>query len=167
MISASDREKAITLIKEAVQAGARETAACKELGISLRTLQRWRSDATPLEDQRPLAKRPVPHNKLSQEEAQEILAVVNQPDYKSLPPSQIVPMLADKGIYIASESTFYRTLRKYNLQHHRGFSKAPRSKPIFNSLRHWSESSLDVGYNLASRASQGHLLLSLPHYRPV
>ncbi|CDX03131.1 Transposase, Mutator family [Desulfitobacterium hafniense] len=24
---------------------------------------------------------------------------MNQPEYKSLPPSQIVPMLADKGIY--------------------------------------------------------------------
>lgn len=130
MISASDRKKAITLIKEAVQAGAREEVACKELGISLRTLQRWRSDATPLEDQRPFAKRPVPHNKLSQEETQEILTVVNKPEYKSLPPSQIVPMLADKGIYIASESTFYRTLRKHNLQHHRGFSKAPSNRPI-------------------------------------
>ena len=97
MISASDREKAITLIKEAVQAGAREEVACKELGISLRTLQRWRSDATPLEDQRPLAKRPVPHNKLSQEETQEILTVVNQPEYQSLPPVRLSLCLQTKG----------------------------------------------------------------------
>lgn len=130
MISASDRKKAITLIKEATQAGARETMACNELGISRRTLQRWRSEATPLEDQRPLAKRPSPRNKLTQEETQEIVSIVNQPEYQSLPPSQIVPMLADEGIYIASESTFYRTLRHHNLQHHRGRSKAPISKPI-------------------------------------
>ena len=118
------------LIKEATQAGARESMACNELGISRRTLQRWRSEATPLEDQRPLAKRPVPQNKLSEEETQEILSVVNQPEYQSLPPSQIVPLLADKGIYIASESTFYRVLRDFKLQHHRGRSKAPISKPI-------------------------------------
>ena len=118
------------LIKEATEAGAREAVACEELGISLRTLQRWRSVATPLEDQRPVAKRPVPRNKLSEEETQEILSVVNQPEYQSLPPSQIVPMLADKGIYIASESTFYRVLREQNLQHHRGRSKAPSRKLI-------------------------------------
>lgn len=105
------------LIKEAIQAGARETMACNELGISRRTLQRWRSETTPLEDQRPFVKRPSPRNKLTQEETREIVSVVNQPEYQSLPPSQIVPMLADQGIYIASESTFYRILRHHNLQH--------------------------------------------------
>ena len=29
-------------------------------------------------------------------------------------------MLADQGIYIASESTFYRVLKERNMQHHRG-----------------------------------------------
>ncbi len=42
-----------------------------------------------------------------------------------MPPSQIVPSLADKGIYIASESTMYRILRQENMQHHRGKSKRP------------------------------------------
>jgi putative transposase len=44
---------------------------------------------------------------------------------------QIVPALADKGMYIASESTMYRILKNENMQHHRGRSKksAPRSKP--------------------------------------
>jgi putative transposase len=49
-------------------------------------------------------------------------------EYADLPPSQIVPSLADKGIYIASESTFYRVLRNENMQKHRGRSKPP-SKP--------------------------------------
>ena len=31
------------------------------------------------------------------------MEVVNQPEFQSLPPSQIVPILADQGIYIASE----------------------------------------------------------------
>ena len=59
-----------------------------------------------------------------------MITVSNQPDFQSLPPSQIVPILADKGIYIASESTFYRILKSHNMQHHRGRSKKPCSKPI-------------------------------------
>ena len=130
MISAPDRIKALKLITEATQAGAREEIVCKEMGISLRTLQRWRDDRTPLEDQRPLAVHPVPRNKLSEEEIQKIIAISNQPEYQSLPPSQIVPILADKGVYLASESSFYRVLRKHDMQHHRGRSKNPSSKPI-------------------------------------
>lgn len=130
LISASDRIRAILLIKEATQAGAHEEMACKEMGISLRTLQRWRSDTSPLEDQRPFAEHPVPRNKLTETETQEIISVVNQPAFQSLPPSQIVPILADKGIYLASESTFYRVLRNHNMQYHRGRSKKPSSKPI-------------------------------------
>jgi putative transposase len=130
MISASDRSKAIELIKEAVTNGAREKLACNELGISQRTLQRWESDATPLEDQRPHAERTVPKNKLSEEERDIIVQTVNQPEFKSLPPSQIVPRLADKGVYIASESTMYRVLKEKDMQHHRGRSKKPSSKPI-------------------------------------
>lgn len=42
-----------------------------------------------------------------------------------LSPSQIVPALADKGIYIASESTMYRILKNENIQHHRGRDQAP------------------------------------------
>jgi putative transposase len=130
MISASDRQSAITLIQEAVEAGARERLACKELGLTQRTLQRWRSGSTPCEDQRPQAKRPSPANKLSILEQQQIIKVIHQPEYKSLPPSQIVPRLADQGTYIASESTFYRVMHSHKLQHHRGRSTRPISKPV-------------------------------------
>ncbi|MBE3143050.1 MAG: transposase, partial [Planctomycetes bacterium] len=118
------------LIEEATHAGAREKLACRELEISQRTLQRWRNDATPLEDQRPSANRPAPRNKLSEEETLAIVAVATQPEFQSLPPSQIVPVLADQGVYLASESTFYRILKNHNMQHHRGRSKKPSSKPI-------------------------------------
>lgn len=130
MISASDRATAIMLIKEATESGAREKMACKELEISQRTLQRWRSDATPLDDQRAFAGRPVPRNKLSEKETQGIVEVANRTEFQSLPPSQIVPILADRGTYLASESTFYRILKSHNMQHHRGRSKKPVSKPI-------------------------------------
>jgi len=130
MISASDRENAIMLIKEATDAGAREKMACHELSISQRTLQRWQNKATPLEDQRPHASRPVPKNKLSEAEQQSIITICNQPEFQSLPPSQIVPILADREIYIASESSFYRVLNHHNMQHHRGRSKQPSCKPV-------------------------------------
>jgi putative transposase len=64
--------------------------------------------------------RPAPKNKLTPEERQQILDVCNQPEYASLPPSQIVPKLADKGIYIASESSIYRLLRAKEQQNERG-----------------------------------------------
>jgi len=56
-----------------------------------------------------------------------------------------VPALADRGIYIASESTFYRILRKENMHHHRGSAKAPEreSHPQrFNKgIRNWASPS--------------------------
>lgn len=63
MSSALDRQLAITLIQEAVQAGSREILACKELGLTQRTLQRWQRVDSPREDQRPHAKRQSPANK--------------------------------------------------------------------------------------------------------
>ena len=96
--------------------------------ISLKTLNRWRDDnGAVLTDKRPNALRPVPSNKLTEEEEQRILTISNDNEYASLPPSQIVPALADKGVYIASESSFYRILKKHGQLQHRGRSKK-RSK---------------------------------------
>lgn len=130
MISREDRILAIDLIEEAVVNGAREFKACEVLNISQRTLFRWRSKDTPDEDQRPHTIRPEPSNKLTRQEKERIIEVVNSPEYKSQPPSQIVPSLADKGEYIASESTMYKILKEYNMQHHRGLSKAPVKRAI-------------------------------------
>jgi putative transposase len=127
MISLLDRRKAVNLIGEAVAAGASAKQACDVLEISLRTYQRWTQDHEVKEDARPQAERPTPANKLNQEERQQILALCNQEDYRSLPPSQIVPALADKGIYLASEASFYRVLREANQLHHRGKAQAPRN----------------------------------------
>lgn len=76
------------------------------------------------------ARRPAPTNKLTDEEKEEILAVTRRPEYKDLPPSQIVPSLADKGRYLASESSFYRVLHEHKQQNHRGKSKAPACKEV-------------------------------------
>jgi putative transposase len=130
LISEPNRKKAIDLIAESVTSGARLFKACNEIGISKRTFKRWISSATPLEDQRPIVKRPTPKNKLSVDEKNEIIKIVNQYEYKSLPPSQIVPTLADQGIYLGSESTFYRVLNEENMNNHRGRSKSPVKRPI-------------------------------------
>ena len=43
----------------------------------------------------------------------------NEPQYAHLPPNKIVPLLADKGVYIASEATFYRVLKEAKQLAHR------------------------------------------------
>jgi putative transposase len=110
-------------IDEAIGAGARKKPACEEVGISLRTYQRWTQGGVVKEDQRPLAKRPEPANKLSGKERSKILETCNEEAYASLPPSQIVPRLADKGQYLASESSFYRILKDADQLHERGRAK--------------------------------------------
>ncbi len=75
-----------------------------------------------MEDQRKYRKQ-KPANKLSREERSIVLEVCNLPEYGSLPPSQIVPSLADEGIYIASESSFYRILKEEGQLKHRGKAK--------------------------------------------
>lgn len=96
------------------------------MGIDARTYRRWTLHGEVKTDGRPHARRPEPRNRLSEKERQEILETCHQPEFASLPPSQIVPRLADEGKYLASESTFYRTLRAADEQHHRGRSQPPR-----------------------------------------
>lgn len=112
MISASDRQRAIELITEAHQAGARRHHACQQVGLTLRTIQRWTRQGTLHTDARPTAARPIPRNRLSPEERARVWAVCHESAHAHLPPSQIVPRLADQGQYLASESTFYRLLRE-------------------------------------------------------
>ena len=122
MISGPDREKALSLIDEAVIAGAPLAGACELLGITDRTYYRWKSKqkSGSIEDGRPSSVHPDPDWKLSPEERQRVLDTVNSPEYADMTPHEIVIALADKGIYIASESTFYRILREEKLLNHRG-----------------------------------------------
>lgn len=128
MISPSDRQQAVELINEACLSGARKEKACAALQLSIRTFQRWSQNGEIKSDQRPLAPRKPPGNKLSDQEKADILAVCHEPDYADLPPSQIVPRLADKGVYLASESTLYAVLKQHKESLHRGRSKAPQPR---------------------------------------
>ena len=126
MISIPDRRNAVTLINEAVASGARLSAASAEMGICRRTYRRWLDEEGEIKgDCRPDAKRPTPANALAEEERATLIEVACRPEFASLPPSQIVPILADRGEYLASESTFYRVLKAQALQHHRGRAATP------------------------------------------
>jgi putative transposase len=133
MISTSDREKAVELIDEAINSGASCAKACDRLGITERTYYRWKNrkiSYNSYEDGRPTAERPTPANKITPEERRQIIDTCNTPEYASMPPCEIVPALADEGVYIASESTFYRVLREEKMLNHRGRSEAPkRNRP--------------------------------------
>jgi putative transposase len=58
--------------------GARIAPACTDLNINVRTYERWVSKGGIKENQRPLAARPVPKNKLTKEERQGVLDVVKK-----------------------------------------------------------------------------------------
>lgn len=135
MISTPNRHHAVTLIKQACDAGARIDKACEQLEISVRTYQRWWGPDGLKTDGRKQAQRPIPANKLTNEERAEILVVCNEPEHRSLPPSQIVPKLADQGRYLASESSFYRVLKAAGQANHRGRAKARRKATLPNSHR--------------------------------
>lgn len=197
MTTASQRQTLLTSLGDACNAGARMHQACKQIGLSVRTMQRWLkacSSAAPmpesavptasqcsialpvlpdkpsqdtdlLQSQNPapspqvsspagiraatallvrgndacqdrrlsgLRQSVVPHNKLTPQEIQLVLQYINSDEFKDLPPSQIVPQLADRGCYLASESTMQRILRRHGQHTHRRAERKgqKRSKPF-------------------------------------
>ena len=112
-MSLGDRKHLSGLIGEAVQSGARRSECCKVLEFSVRTLQRWEKEPEK-SDQRAGPLTPSAKSLTKRERAQ-VIAVATSVTYRDLPPSQIVPLLADKGIYLASESSFYRILKAESL----------------------------------------------------
>ncbi len=121
MTSLEDRQAILSAAEEAREQGARLSAICEVIGVDRRTLQRWSGpEALTRGDARPTAQRPPQASRLSEGERAAILEVANQPEYADVPPTRIVPMLADQGEYIASESSFYRVLRDADQLKHRG-----------------------------------------------
>jgi len=122
------RQLILAWIDEATRSGARLEPACRAIGVSPRTLQRWRLEPGGGEDGRHGPKS-VPANKLGPEEREQILSLLRSPKWCDLPPSQVVPRLADEGIYVASESTMYRLLREVGELKHRQKSRPPAPRP--------------------------------------
>lgn len=128
MIGLEDRQALARDIEAAHAAGARLRPACEVAGIELRTLQRWKAhQGLSAGDGRPQAVRPIPSHALSPQERQAILEVANEPRFADVPPARIVPMLADEGVYLASESSFVRVLRAHGQNARRGRAKASRA----------------------------------------
>jgi putative transposase len=153
-VSAADRSQVLSLVAEAVLAGSRQSKACEVVGIDERTLQRWQQPETAKDGRR--GPSTEPRNKLSAAEREAIVATAASPEFCNKSPHQIVPALADKGEYLASESSFYRLLKESQMLAHRG-KAAPKTihrpkaleavKP--NELYSW-----DITYLLSSLRGQ-------------
>jgi transposase InsO family protein len=131
MIALEDRQRTMKWVEQARREGARLSAACEVSGIDPRTLQRWKSTAgLSHADRRPCAIRPRPAHALCAQERERIVQIANEPRFAELPPARIVPMLADEGVYIASESSFHRVLKAQGQVRHRGRAKAPQRRRL-------------------------------------
>jgi transposase InsO family protein len=128
MTRLEDRQILVRDIEQACADGARLAPACALAGIDARTLRRWQAgNGLAHGDRRPDADRPTPSHALSEAERARIIAIANQPRFADTPPSRIVPVLADEGIYIASESSFHRVLRAHGQMNRRGRAQPPRT----------------------------------------
>ncbi len=103
----------VELIDEAVHGGARRARACKVAGLDTRTVERWRKRIDGDDLRRGPKTRPA--NALTADEEAKIVELATAPEFVGLSPHQLVPKLADISIYVASESTVYRVLRRKRL----------------------------------------------------
>jgi len=104
----------LAALTAAQTAGARLDAACDVIGISARTVERWR--ARPDGDDGRCGPRRRPTNALSPGEEEQVVSVLTSARYGGLSPKQVVPQLADEGLYLASESTMYRLQHRLGLR---------------------------------------------------
>lgn len=116
----------IDLIDKAVKSGARLKKAAATMGLSARTIIRWRHQSGGQDQRKGPSTAPV--NKLSEQERQKIIDISNSAPFRDLSPKQIVPKLADQGVYLASESSFYRVLKEHKMLTHRQSSKPAVSR---------------------------------------
>lgn len=103
----------LQVVDEAVTGGASQARACEVAGIDVRTVQRWRG--RPNGDDLRRGPQAAPANKLTAKEEATIVELVTSPDFINLSPHQLVAKLADMSIYVASEATIYRLLRRRRL----------------------------------------------------
>ena len=116
------------LVAKARVSGARRHKACDMLGITVRTLQRWEKE--PGEGDRRGGPNTPPANSLSEAEKGLVVSVATSPQFQDLSPAQIVPIMAEDGVYIASEASFYRILREKKMLAHRSSARpASHSRP--------------------------------------
>jgi putative transposase len=139
------------LVEEAVGAGAGMRAACETLGLSVRTLQRW----VTLEADGRQGPNHVPANRLTAGEREQVVETLTSPEFRDKSPKQVVPLLADRGTYLASESTMYRVLRDEQLQHRRGRQRLHANRPREHvATGPWQLASWDITYLASQRRGE-------------
>ena len=129
------------LIDEACARGARLGPCCDVVGLDVRTVQRWRRRGV-CEDMR-MGPKTKPVNSLTEAEETEVLRVVNSKEFRDLSPKQIVPILADRRQYLASEATIERLLHREGQRKHRGPKRCrsvtkPKEKLATASCQIWT-----------------------------
>ncbi len=118
----------IALVQEAIHHGARLSRACNVIGISARAYQRWLRSPSAVDGRKGPSS--PPRHKLTTEEEQAIVKLVNGPRYRNLSPEQVVAQAADDGIYIASERSIRRVLTRHQQNTYRNRAKpAQHHKP--------------------------------------
>ena len=127
MTPLSERRQIIEWVDTATDQGARQSKASAIIGLPARTLQRWKQSGEIKEDGRKI-RNFIPPNKLTEAERGRVLSIANSDEFKHMAPHQIVPILAERGEYIASESSFYRILKAANQLAHRHKSRVPTSR---------------------------------------
>ncbi len=120
-MSVKDRVQILSLVSEGAASGLTQADACETVGVEQRTVQRWRRLPV-LEDGRKGPKSQAA-NRLTEEERAKIVAVATSAEFINKSPHQIVPALADRGNFIASESSFYRVMSAAKILSHRGKSQ--------------------------------------------
>jgi hypothetical protein len=110
----SQRELILRAIAQAQSSGARLRQACRVANISARTIERWRTH--PQDDDGRCGPHHRPKNALMLTEEAQIVGLMRSSQFAHLSPKQLVPRLAHQGLYLASESTFYRLQRRYGLR---------------------------------------------------
>jgi putative transposase len=121
-----ERELILAGISDAQAAGARLGTACKLVGISARTVERWR--VRPDGEDRRYGPQRRPGNALSASERAKVTQLMSRPPFAGLSPKQMVPLLADEGIYLASESTMYRLRRELKQGSPRPIARTDRAR---------------------------------------
>jgi len=170
MTSLEDCQQMSELITQACSAGARLALACELCGLSERTLQRWRSRATGAVlggDQRPHAHRPSPSHALSEAERAELLHVANEPRFADLPPARIVPLLADEGRYLASESSFSGAAPGWAKRPPQPCQGAKSATATDHAHRNSTGPGLVLGHDLPASHCGWALVLPVPDRGPV
>jgi putative transposase len=115
-------------VEEAVAAGATREQVCAGIGLSPRTVARWGKQPEASDARQ--GPKTTPAHALSAAERARIVEIATSPEYRNISVRQLVPRLADGGVYVASESSFYRVLHEENLMAHRNPARpASHSRP--------------------------------------